>query len=84
MRSRGAFGPAASSALGANGPYLLVEGVAGGSVTFSRVVIGGSTATIVGAGPSVSLIELNGALYGTTASGGVYGNRCGTVFSLKP
>ena len=34
--------------------------------------------------PAASLTDVNGTLYGTTTSGGLYGNCCGTVFSLKP
>jgi uncharacterized repeat protein (TIGR03803 family) len=35
-----------------------------------------------GAGPYAGLVDVKGTLYGTTGSGGAYGN--GTVFSLKP
>ena len=42
----------------------------------------------VGRGPSASLIDVKGMLYGTTGDGGTYhcdtGGSCGTVFSITP
>ncbi|HEY3777294.1 MAG TPA: choice-of-anchor tandem repeat GloVer-containing protein [Rhizomicrobium sp.] len=37
-----------------------------------------------GAGPSASLLYMNGTLYGTTVAGGIYEAGLGTVFSVNP
>jgi uncharacterized repeat protein (TIGR03803 family) len=71
------YGTTAGGGASGNGTVFKID-PATGAETVLYAFAGGSD----GANPVASLINVNGALYGTTAGGGT--GECGTVFAIDP